>query len=540
MALRGFAEKERTEQMALYVGLDCSTQGMTAIVIEVDGDRRQVVLERSLEFDRDFPEYHTTNGVWRDGLRVTSSPVMWANALDRLMGLVARDSNIDPAQVRAVSGSGQQHGSVYLKRSATATLRSLDPREQLTPQLRGIFSREDSPVWMDESTTAQCARIEEQLGGQLAVARLTGSRAFERFTGPQIRRFFESDPAAYEATDRIHLVSSFLCSLLAGDHAPIDPGDGSGMNLMDISTRQWAPDALAATAPGLETKLPPVGESWSVAGPLARYWRERHGFAAARAITWSGDNPCSLVGAGLVHEGAIGISLGTSDTLFGSMREPRIDPSCSSHVFGSPAGGYMSLVCFRNGSLARERVRDALGLDWDGFSRALRETAPGNGGAIMLPWFEPEITPTVLKPGVRRFGLDGAPAAAHVRAVIEGQMMAMALHSGWMSARIERIRATGGASANPEILQVMADVFDADVIAATSAGTALNTACLGAALRAFHADRLAQGHALSWDEVVGGFTDRATQIRVSPVAEHVVAYRELKAVYAAREAEALR
>jgi xylulokinase len=525
--------------MAFYLGLDCSTQGMTAVVIHVEGNLRRVVVERSLNFDRDFPEYRTTNGVHRDGLRVTSSPLMWADALDRIMGIVAREPEVNPLEIRAISGSGQQHGSVYLNDAAAGTLCALDPRQPLGRQLHGIFSRPESPVWMDESTTVQCRKIEDALGGRLAVARLTGSRAFERFTGPQIRRFAEDDPAAYGATGRIHLVSSYLCSLLAGHDAPIDPGDGSGMNLMDITTRQWSPEALAATAPALAAKLPALSDSWTVAGPLSSYWQERYGFGAAKVVAWSGDNPCSLVGAGLIREGAIGISLGTSDTLFGSMREPHIDPSCASHVFGSPAGGYMSLVCFKNGSLARERIRDEHGLDWHGFSRALTETPPGNGGAMMLPWFEPEITPSVLKPGVRRFNLDPADPRANVRAVIEAQMAAMSIHSGWMGSRVERIRATGGASANREILQVMADVFDAEVVASTSQGAAVNTACLGAALRAFHADRLADRQEIQWDEIVAGFTESATEVRVTPIPAHAAVYRDFAKTYAAREAEAI-
>ena len=87
---------------------------------------------------------------------------------------------------------------------------------------------------MDSSTSAECAEIEAAVGGEQALAQRTGSRAFERFTAAQIRKFSKTDPAAYAATDRIHLVSSFLASLLIGRHAPLDPGDGSGTNLMDL------------------------------------------------------------------------------------------------------------------------------------------------------------------------------------------------------------------------------------------------------------------------------------------------------------------
>ena len=107
-------------------------------------------------------------------------------------------------------------------------------------------------------------------------------------------------------------------------------------------------------------------------------------------------------------------------------------------MFGSPTGDFMGITVFSNGSLARERVRDRHGLTWDGFSRALETSPPGNGGALMLPWFEPEITPTVAVPGVRRRGLDEHDAAANVRAVVEAQMMALALHSRWMGVRGRR------------------------------------------------------------------------------------------------------
>ncbi len=72
--------------------------------------------------------------------------------------------------------------------------------------------------------------------------------------------------------------------------------------------------------------------------------------------------PCSLVGVGLVREGRLAISLGTSDTVFGLMREPRVDRTGTGHVFGAPTGDYMGLTCFKNGSLARERIRDQFGL----------------------------------------------------------------------------------------------------------------------------------------------------------------------------------
>jgi xylulokinase len=524
--------------VSIYLGLDSSTQSVTATAIEIDGGRRTILFERSFRYDDVLPRYGTRHGVLPSSSpRIAHAPpLMWSEALDRIIGQVVNETDVDWSRLRAISGSAQQHGSVYVNAFARRRIGNLELVRPLADQLRDLFSRETSPIWMDSSTTSQCEAIEAVLGGARALARLTGSRAFERFTGPQIRKFAEEDPAGYASTDRVHLISSWLASLLAGQHAAIDAGDGSGMNLMDLASRQWSPAAMRATAPDLEAKLPPLAESWTVVGTLSPYWMRKYGLPPARVVVWSGDNPCSLVGTGLVREGLVAVSLGTSDTIFGIMPTPRPSDDGTGHVFASPTGAYMGMTVFKNGSLARERVRDAYGMGWREFSTALGRTAAGNRGATLLPWFDPEITPLVLNPGIRRHDLDPAAADANVRAVVEAQMMALALHSRWMGVKIGTIYATGGASANREVLQVMADVFDANVFQLQTG----NSAALGAALRAFHADRLADGRPLDWEEIVEGFVTPKLDAPLKPNPANVRAYRGLIEVYAEREADALR
>ena len=519
----------------LYLGLDSSTQSLTALVIEVNGSNARVVYETSLGFDEAFPQYGTDHGVLAssDPAVAVSSPMLWADALDAVVGRVAQ-SGIDVRRMAAVSGSAQQHGSVYLNRDAAQRLATLDATRPLGPQIQSMLSRPVSPIWLDSSTTRECAAITAAVGGSSELARHTGSRAFERFTGPQIRKFAESDPDGYAATNRVHLVSSFLASLLVGRDAPVDPGDGSGANLMDLTEQRWWPTAVEATAPGLAVRLPAIAPSWQVIGALSPYWQQRHGLPSAKVITWSGDNPCSLIGVGLVREGRVAISLGTSDTIFGLMKEPRVDPSGTGHVFASPTGDFMGLTCFSNGSLAREQVQDAYGFTWSDFSRALEVTPAGNEGRILIPWFAPEITPLVARPNVQRYRLSAADAAANVRAVVEAQQMAMVLHSHWMQVTIDTIHATGGAAANTQILQVMADVFNAEVLRSTVG----NSAALGAALRAWHGDTVAEGQPLPWS-TIAALAEPNTSSRLTPNPHRHAVYRQLLPIYEACEAHAL-
>lgn len=520
--------------MPLYLGLDSSTQSLSAIVLEIDSDHRRVVFEESMSFDERFPEYGTEHGVLRspDPAVAVSSPLMWVAALDAMMARIA--SRIDVRRLAAIAGSAQQHGSVYLNAGATAALAALDPGRPLVDQVEPMLSRAVSPIWMDSSTGTECREIAAAVGGDASLAQHTGSRAFERFTGPQIRKFAAHEPAAYAATDRIHLVSSFLASLLAGRHAPIDPGDGSGMNLMDLTSASWWDSAVAATAPGLAAKLPALAPASSIVGPLATYWQKRYGFPSAPVVVWSGDNPCSLIGTGLVRQGRLAVSLGTSDTVFGLMREPRVDSTGTGHVFGSPTGEFMGLTCFKNGSLARERVRQEWRLTWEEFSAILASTPPGNGGAVLLPWYEPEITPPVSAPGIHRYGLDEHDRDGHVRGVIEAQMMSMALHSAWMRVEVDTIHATGGAAANREILQVMADVFGTSVFQLPAG----NSAALGAALRAAHAHLSDADRSLTWLDVVAGLAEPLAISRVDPNPDRHAMYRDMMPVYAACEAHA--
>jgi xylulokinase len=381
----------------MFLGLDFSTQSITAIVINLE--KNKVIYKRKINFDKSLPHYNTKNGVIysEDQTVVHSYPLMWVESLDLLFKIMKED-NISLGDIKAISGSGQQHGTVYLNDAFEKVLKNLNPEKTLNSQLEKNFTRKTSPIWMDSSTPKQCKEIREALGGMEETIKITGSNTFERFSGPQIRKFFQNNPIQYKQTAIIHLVSSFMASILIGKNAPIDYGDGAGMNLMNISAKEWDSRALEATAPNLIEKLPPLVSSAKIIGNISPYFVKKYSFSEnCKIIAFSGDNPNSLIGTGLIKKGRAAISLGTSDTFFSYIKQLSLDLTGEGHVFGAPTGDYMSLICFKNGSLAREQIKDHFNLDWESFSKILDETPPGNNGKIMLPYFFPEIVPLVLQ-----------------------------------------------------------------------------------------------------------------------------------------------
>merc|ERR1712150_104851 len=257
----------------------------------------------------------------------------------------------------------------------------------------------------------------------------------------------------------------------------------------DIKKRNWDQDCLNATAGNLAEKLDAVVPSSTIVGPISDYFVKRFGFRAeCDVVAFTGDNPASVAGMRL-QQGEVIVSLGTSDTLFLWLEEPK--PALEGHIFVNPVdtNAYMALLCFKNGSLTREHIRDKGAQEsWESFENLLQSTPPGNDGNIGIYFEVQEITPNAV--GIHRFDKNNEKVeeftdAVEIRACIEGQFMAKRVHAenlGYSIGPGSRVLATGGASSNKAILQVLSDVFNAPVYIQDVA----NSACLGCAYRAKH------------------------------------------------------
>ncbi|KAK0217843.1 hypothetical protein IW262DRAFT_1274547 [Armillaria fumosa] len=482
----------------LFLGLDLSTQGLKAVLVQEDC---AIVHESAVHFDRDLPHYGTTNGAIR-GLEgeVTSPVEMWLEAYDLLMTRMEA-AGVDFSAISAISGDGQQHGSVYWSHDAESLLANLDASKDLSSQLSPkAFSLQKAPIWQDSSTTRECRELEDAVGGAQALADISGSRAYERFTGSQISRIRKINRTVYDATSRVSLISSFMPSLFLGKIAPIEISDASGMNLMEILSCKWDDELIRACGgPELRAKLgpEPVAGGTSL-GTVSPYWVERWGFSPRCIVApFTGDNPATVVA--LSFPGDALLSLGTSTTFLLSIPPSLTPPKrfTTSHLLAHPTtapDAQIAMLCYKNGALAREQVRDRYADGhWSKYNDLVDAATPGCNGYMGLYFPLPEIIP----PGVKGeffyqtsdpttpLGLaeSQVPSGLHPRMILESQFLSIRSRIAAIlpanSPPLSRLVVSGGSSGNQTIRQLAADLFDMKVyISATKEAAAMGGALL--------------------------------------------------------------
>jgi xylulokinase len=155
------------------------------------------------------------------------------------------------------------------------------------------------------------------------------------------------------------------------------------------------------------------------------------------------------------------------------------------------AGLYMFMLCYKNGGLAREHVRDAINgnktdRSWDKFNEVALSTPPMDQKSSSDPmrmglYFpRPEIVPNV-RAGQWRYEYDASSnklnqtsaeqsVDADARGIVESQMLSLRLRSAALVSGHEingkklppqprRVYLVGGGSANPAIARIIGDVL---------------------------------------------------------------------------------
>jgi len=422
--------------VSLLLGLDVGTGGARAVAVDESGD---VVAESSSEYP-----LHSLRPGWTE-----QDPEDWWEGAKEALGKVAAEVE---NEVVGLGLTGQMHGSVFLD----------DSGEVIRPAL----------LWNDQRTYIQCEKITEAVGEERLIE-LSGNPALTGFQAPKILWLRDEEPENYARISSVLLPKDYVRLRLTGEHAT-DASDAAGTLLLDVKERDWSGEILDALELPSEW-MPRVYEGPERTGELRREVAKELGLPAGIPVAaGGGDNAAAAVGVGVVEEGFLSSSVGTSGVLFAASGGFTPDPSGRIHAFCHAVPGeyhLMGVTLSAGGSLSW--WRETLGRDYDELVEAASGIEPGAEGLIFLPYLSGERTPH-LDPRARGafFGLTARHGIPHMtRALMEGVVFSLRDSLEIMrelGVPIEQVRATGGGAKSLLWRQLQADVYRVPIFRTTA------------------------------------------------------------------------
>jgi glycerol kinase len=349
-------------------------------------------------------------------------------------------------------------------------------------------------VWQDARTAAECARLARD-GGEELVRRRTGLTLQPYFSATKLAWLLDHLPGVRERAERGELragtIDCWLAWSLTGAHVS-DVTNASRTLLLDTARLQWD-DELLARFRIPRPLLPAVVPTWRPGG----VGTVRDGAAAGlEVLALVGDQQAALLGQACLAPGEAKCTYGTGAFLLANAGTRRPEPATG--LLASPAyqaGDAPATYCLEGASAVAGRaigwLADELGVLPDAAaSAAVAASVSSSAGVRVVPAFQGLYAPwwdAAARGAI--LGLTLHATGAHVvRATLEALafqtravLEAAEADAGLV---IAELRVDGGATANPVLLQALADALGRPVSRAVDPEATVRGAAFAAGLAA--------------------------------------------------------
>jgi xylulokinase len=422
--------------VSILLGIDLGTSGVKILAIDADGKTLASVSET-------YPLIQPRAG-WTE----QEAEAWWQAVVSALQQIIS-SPEVNPDSIQALSLSGQMHGSVFL-----------DKKNQV---IRNPI------LWNDTRTLEQCQEITQSVGEKELIA-MVGNPALEGFTLPKLLWLRDNEPENYSQLQTMMLPKDYIVYRLTG-RLCTEVSDAAGSLLLDVKQRKWSSE-LCSKLDIDPSILPEVLDSIDIAGTLTDSAADETGLPkTVKVIAGGADNACGAVGNGIVSEGIILASIGSSGVVLGSTDTMQYDPHGRIHSFNHavPQKWYLMGVTLSAGLSMSWLKNDLFNQEYDIINKKAAKVPAGSEGVIFLPYLYGERTPH-RDPKARGafIGLSGIHNQAHLmRAVFEG--VAFALKDSFelikgLGVEPKEVRITGGGAKSALWRQILADTFNTEVV----------------------------------------------------------------------------
>jgi xylulokinase len=440
----------------MWLGIDIGTGGTRALLVDERGNVRS-------GFTAAHEEMRMERPLWAE-----QRPEDWWDAAVKAIRGALAQAGVPGSAVKGIGLSGQMHGLVILD----------DAGQVIRPSL----------IWCDQRSQAQVDAVNAKIGRE-NVLRFIANPVLTGFTLPKLLWVRDNEPRNFERVRKMLLPKDYVRYQLTGEFAS-EVSDASGTAVFDVVNRRWSFEMMDGL--GLDRSiLPKCYESSEVTGTVTTKVAELTGLTAGTPVVGGGgDQASSAVGNGIVEQGIVSCTLGTSGVVFAHMEKVAYDPAgrvhtfCHAvrdkwHVMGVTQGAGLSLQWFRN--------RLMPGTNYDALTAEAATSPAGAQGLFWLPYLMGERTPHL--DATARGGWIGLTAshtrADLIRSVIEGvsysQRDCLDIIEQ-LGVPVSSVRASGGGAQSQFWRQLLASVLNKKVVTlATQEGSAYGAALLALA-----------------------------------------------------------
>lgn len=434
--------------MNYLMGIDVGTTGVKIVIIDEKGN---TVKTKTVEYPLITPKPG-----WAE-----QNPYEWWEATKSGISKILKETKIKGEQIKGIGLTGQMHGAVFLDKDNNV----------IHPAI----------LWCDQRTKNECEEI-TQLVGKEKIFEITCNPVLTGFQAPKIIWLRKNKPEIYKKVRKILLPKDYIRFCLTGEFAT-DVSDASGTSLFDVKKRNWS-DEILEKLEIPKDYLPKAYEGTEITGYIKKDIAEITGLKEnTPVIAGGGDQAAGGVGNGIVEEGLVSVTIGTSGVVFAHSEKVVVDPKGRLHTFCHAVPGkwhLMGVMLSAGGSfrwlrdnLCQEEIKEAKKKEVDPYeimTEKAKDVPAGCEGLIFLPYLTGERCP-YPDPNARGvfFGLSLKHTKAHIiRSVMEGVtfglrdsieiMKEINLPIG------EKLRASGGGGKSKLWCQMMADIFQRDIV----------------------------------------------------------------------------
>ncbi len=412
------------------------------------------------------------------------------DCLDTVMASIGQH-----ASITGISFSAAMHGIMALDREGK-------------PQTRIL-------TWAD---TRSQAEAEEIMSGEDAslIYQFTGVPIHPMSPLCKLRWLNHHRPDIMEKAFMFAGIKEYVLFKLTGQWV-VDHSMASATGLFDIHALRWYAPALRWAGVRSEQLPEPVPVTWNTA-----FWAQETapgngeaGWTPAilgdepnrpypRLVIGGSDGCLANLGSGTMEPGQLALTIGTSGAVRMTVPHPAPDPLGRTFNYILWPGAYVTGGPVNNGGIIIQWFSEAIlgrpfrgAEDFNWFLDEACRVPPGAEGLTCLPWFLGERAP-VWDAGARGIfhGMTLQHSRAHMmRAIVEGicfSLFSIAEILAQTAGPAARIFASGGFTASPAWVQMIADIFGKPVELVQDA----DASAMGAAIIGF----IATGEAQGWED----------------------------------------